>query len=76
MANPTLFVQKRRHRWLEAVCFVLPEGPPFRRPVAEKAYSVMGFETRIGIRDENFVPCSWTRRRSRPRRAFRVRGRV
>jgi hypothetical protein len=37
MANPTLFIQKRRHRWLEAVCFLLPEGPPFRRPVAEKA---------------------------------------
>ena len=32
MANPTLFVQKRRHRWLEAFCFVLPEGPRFRRP--------------------------------------------
>jgi hypothetical protein len=29
MANPTLFVQKRRHRWLEAVCFPLPEKGHF-----------------------------------------------
>jgi len=37
MANPTLFIQKRRHRWLEAVCFLLPEGPRFRRAVADNA---------------------------------------
>ena len=32
MANPTLFVQKCRRRWLEAVCFLLPEGPLFGAP--------------------------------------------
>ncbi|PYV45589.1 MAG: hypothetical protein DMG06_01805 [Acidobacteria bacterium] len=40
MANLTLFVQKRRHRRLEAVCFLLPEGPPSRHPLAENAYTL------------------------------------
>jgi hypothetical protein len=45
----SLFIQKRRHRWVEAVCFLLPERATFSAPRRRQRLG------RYVDRNENFV---------------------